>query len=161
MSGQEFQDKIDAIVEDLQTRGRGQSVNIVLRNADNAPVVFTVSSNSTGVVDGTQLRNLEDFVSILMPLADGYEAARIPVEAALGTFKTAQIPHTALVTAATAARATLNTALEADATYQTAKTALTNARNLPAYISAVAQYKENNLSENFGNLGDAKGKYEV
>lgn len=160
MTGQDFQDKVDALVVDLQTKGKGQLIDVIMRGSDNAPSIATLSSNPQGVVNAAQLAPLQTFVNTLKPIADAYETARVPVDAANEAFKTAQAPHEALMTAATNARKALNDALDGDAGYQTAKTALDAARADAGYISAVEAYKNFNLSENYGNLGDAKGKYQ-
>ncbi len=159
MTGQDFQNKLDALVADLQTKGKGQTVEVLLRGADNSTQVFPLSSTIGGEVNDGQLQAIQDFIGELMPHADAYETDIAPVKAALEVFKTAQEPHEALMTAATAARQNLNAALEADAGYQTAKTALDAARSNPVYVASSEAYKSNNVSENFGNLGDAKGKY--
>lgn len=161
MIGQDFQDKLDAIVEDLQTKGKGQSVEVMLRGIDNTTNIFPLSSDANGIVNAAQLDALRDFITDLKPLADAYETEYAPVKVALDAFKTAQQPHEGLMTAATNARKALSDALAADANYQAAKTALDNARNDADYIAAAEAYKGSNVSENFGNLSDAKGKYVV
>jgi hypothetical protein len=56
-------------------------------------------------------------------------------------------------------RKALNDALPADANYRAAKTALENARAVPAYVAARTEYENQNVSENFSALGPAKGEY--
>lgn len=159
MTGQDFQDKLDAIVTDLQTTGKGQTVSIALRGADNSFTELLLSSSAGGVVVENQLDQIQSFIDAFKPVADNYEARREPVMAALDAFNVRRATHQAAIDAASAARATLNTALEADATYQGLKTALDTARADVDYVAAVSAYQADNISENFGNLGDAKGKY--
>lgn len=159
MTGQDFQDKLDAIVADLQTTGKGKTVNILMRGTGNASQVFPLSSDIGGVITASELARIQNRIDELKPFADTYETERQPVSDALEVFNTERAGHQVLIDAASAAREALNTALEADADYQTAKTALDNARANANYISAVEAYRVNNVSENFGNLGDAKGKY--
>jgi len=161
MTGQDFQDKLDAIVEDLQTDGIFQQVRAVFRAGDNALTVFPLSSDANGVVNAAQLADIQAFINDLKPIADAYETERAPVTVALETFKTEQSGHQALIDAAATARTALATAFAADAGYQTAKTALDAARADVDYIAAAEAYRTNNVSENFGNLGDAKGKYVI
>ncbi|MBA2736229.1 MAG: hypothetical protein H0U50_05495, partial [Pyrinomonadaceae bacterium] len=59
------------------------------------------------------------------------------------------------------ARVALSDALVADVPYQTAKTALDNARLVPAFIAARDAYNSQNISENYSELSSAKGKYEI
>lgn len=161
MIGQDFQDKLDAIVLDLQTKGKGQLVKIAFRGADNDTFIMPLSSDANGVVNAQELSNLQAVVNNMKPFADNYETQRSPVQAALEDFKTAQEPHQGLFDAAAVARKNLSDALEADQTYQAAKEFLENLRQDNFYIDAVNAYKANNVSENFGNLSDAKGKYAV
>ena len=159
MTGQDFQDKLDALVEDLQIRGKGQSIDIVFRGGDNKTTAMKLSSDAQGVVSATELADIQSFINPLKAIADVYAIEYEPVQTALEAFKTAQTPHEALIAAASLARKNLADALEADANYHAKKTALETARNAPAYIDAREDYVANNVSENFGNLGDAKGKY--
>jgi hypothetical protein len=159
MTGQDFQDRLDAIVADLQTRGKGQTVNIMFRESSNSPLILPLSSDANGVVNAVQLQAIQDFLSDVITNADDYETQRAPVSAALEAFKLAQAPHEALMTAATNARKTLSDALEADPAYQTAKQALDTARRAPAYVSAARDYEDFNVSENYAALGQAKGEY--
>lgn len=161
MVGEDFQDRLDAIVSDLQTTGKGQTVGIAVRDSGNSFAVLPLSSDANGVVNVVQLAAVQNFFNLLKPIADQYEAERAPVQAALEAFQTAQTPHQILIDAASQARKDLNDALLADANYQTKKMALENARANVDYVGAMADYRNNNVSENFGNLGDAKGKYAV
>lgn len=161
MTGQDFQDKLNAIVLDLQTAGKGQTVNIAMRGLNGAVSVFPLSSSVGGVVSQAQLAAINGFLAdnSILDAANSYADARPIIDAPLAAFKAALQPHTALSEAATLARKNFNDALAADASYQAAKTTLDNARTDADYISSVAAYKESYVSENFGNLSDAKGKY--
>ena len=159
MTGADLQDTFDAIVLDLQTTGKGKAVQVAFRYPNNETVSMPLSSDSSGVVNALQRAEIQGFIDGLKPIASTYESERAPVTAALETFNTARSAHQGLIDAASAARVALNTALEADAGYQTAKTALDAARADVNYIDAVEAYRANNVTENYGNLGDAKGKY--
>jgi hypothetical protein len=159
MTDQDIQDVLDKIVNDLQTTQKGKTVDIAIRDETGAMGINPLSSDAGGVVNAAQLANIQQTVDALKPIADGYNTAFAPVKVAGQDFKTAQEPHEALITAARDARVALNTALEADQDYQDAKTALDAARLDPDYIAAFDQYKQFNVSENFGNLSDARGKY--
>lgn len=159
MTGQDFQDRLDAIILDLQTKGKGQTVNIMFRNSDNTPNILPLSSDANGVVNAAQLAAIQDFIGIMQDVADEYNQAHAPVDAALEAFKTAQAPHQALIEAAATARKNLSDALEADQDYQDAKTALDTARQDLGYIGAASEYKTQHVSENYAELQSAKGKY--
>lgn len=159
MTGQDFQDKLDAVVLDLQTAGKGQAVEILMRGTDNSSNVYPLSSDANGVVNAGQLSAIQAFINGLKPIADTYEQERAPVQTALEAFNARRATHQTAIDAASSARTALNTELTADATYQSLQTALESERAEPVYIAAVAAYRDNNVSENFGNLGDAKGKY--
>lgn len=161
MTGQDIQEKLDSIVEDLQTVGRGQTVIASLRGTNNQLREFPLSSDAGGVVDAAQLSNLQKFIDDLKPIADTYVMELAPVSAASEAFNVQRATHQVLIDAASAARVALNDALEADEVYQQLKTALDEARMDAEYIAAREAYRVNNVSENFGNLGDAKGKYVV
>lgn len=161
MTGQEIQDRLAALVADLQTRGKNQSINIMFRRPNNSPLVLPLSSDAGGVVDAAQLAAVQTFVSDLIEPADELNAYSAPVVAASETFKTASQPHESLRLAAQEANAALKTALDADADYQTAKQALDAARANQDYINAQTAYKNLNVSENFAALGQAKGEYVV
>lgn len=161
MTGQEFQDRVDALVVDLQTVGKGQTVNIMLRGLNNSSVVLPLSSNAQGVVNGTQMQLIQDYLDDFKLTADSYTTTFAPVQTAMDAFKTASAPHDALTETARVARVALSDALLADPTYQSAKTALDNARANPDYVSASFEYKRQNISENFAELSNAKGKYVV
>jgi hypothetical protein len=160
MTGQDFQDKLDAIVLDLQTSFPNHSVQISLRGAGNVITVFSLSSVA-GVVNGAQLGAIQDVLDDLKPIADSYTTERVPVTSALETFKTERAGNQVAIDAASAARIALSTALLADADYQTAKTALDTARAGATYVTALTAYQSNNVSENFGNLSEARGNYFV
>ncbi len=161
MTGQDIQDRLDTIVADLQTKGKGQSVNIMFRNPNNSPNILPLSSDANGVVDAAQLAAIQTFVDNLIEPADDLTTFTVPVSAASEAFKTASQPHEPLRVAAQDANAALKTALENDANYQAAKTELETARANLDYIDAQMSYKNLNVSENFAALGQAKGEYVV
>jgi len=159
MTGQDFQDKLDAIVADLQTAGKGKTINLMFRANGGAANVLPLSSTAGGVVNAGQLAAVQSFVDDLKGIADTYTTEYAPVTAASEAFRLAQVPHEALTEAARVARVALSDALTADAPYQAAKTALDNARTVATYIDARTQYEAENVSENYSELSSAKGKY--
>ncbi len=161
MTGQNIQDRLDAIVADLQTRGKGQTVNIMFRNPNNSPNILPISSDANGVVDAAQLAVIQAVVDGLIEPADDLTTYSAPVTQASEAFKTASQPHEPLRVVAQDANAALRTALESDANYQAAKQALDTARANQDYIDAQTSYKNLNVSENFAALGQAKGEYVV
>jgi len=158
MTGANFQTKLDGIIEDLQTDFPNHSVQIPLRGSNNAITVYPLSSVG-GVVNAGQLATLQAAVDALKPMADTYTSERAPVVTALESFNTEKARFTTEANAVSTARTTLESALEADAPYQSAKTAIDTARADAGYIAANTAYVSNNVSENFGNLGDARGNY--
>lgn len=161
MTGQDFQDKLDALVVDLQTKGKGQTVQYGYRDPDGALAVLQLSSDSAGVVNAGELAAIQAVVDGLKTAADDFTTNHAPVQTANDAYKAAQIPHQTLMDAAKVSRDALGAALEADPTYQAAKTAVVAARQNQSYINASGNYKSANVSENFGNLSDAKGKYAI
>ena len=161
MTGQDFQDKLDAIVVDLQTVGKGQTIQVMFRQSDNSSLILPLSSTVGGVVNVAQLTAIQDEVDALKTVADAYTTEYAPVQAALETFNTERAGHQVLIDAASGARTALNTALQADVAYQTAKTALDAARADVGFIAAQAEYQGDNVSENYAELSNAKGKYLV
>lgn len=161
MVGQDFYDKLSAIIQDLQTKGKGQTINIMFRNPDNTPNVMPLSSDINGVVNTAQWSAVETFINTLVPTANQYAQTYGPVQTALDAFKTAQAPHEAAITAATNARKALNDALMADTAYQNAKASLDAARANVDYIAARDAYVSKNVSENFAELSNVKGAYVV
>lgn len=159
MTGQDFQDRLDSIIEDLQTDGKGQRVQIMLRGADNKQNIFELSSDSKGLVNVAELAAIQNFLDVLKPFADDFTMYFAPVQTASELFRQAREPHQNLFDAASLARTALNAALEADAAYQQAKTVYDAAREEPLYVQAREAYRARNISENFGNLAEAKGKY--
>ncbi len=160
MTGQDFQLKLDAIVRDLQTVGKGRTVTITLRAPDNSVTNLPLSSTAEGMVSRGELTAIKNFIAPLKESADSFFSASAPVAAASEAFRTAGVPFTALADAATLARKSLSDAQFADPVYQAAKSALENARLEPNYLDAKYAYESQNTVENFGNLGDAKGKYQ-
>lgn len=161
MTGQDIQDRVDALVSDLQTKGKGQTIQIAIRDEDRNLGIYPLSSDARGVVNAQQLGVIQNFADAAKGAADVYEAASVPVKTALEAFRQAQEPHEALMQTASAARKNLNDALLTDATYQAAKTALDAARGEQDYIDASATYKTVGVSEIYSNLQDARGKYVV
>ncbi len=161
MTGQDMQVRLDAIVADLQTKGKGQSVNIMFRNPNNSPNILPLSSDVNGVVNAAQLAAVQAFIDGLIEPADDLTTYSAPVTAASEAFKTASQPHEPLRVAAQDANVALKTALENDANYQAAKTALETARANLDYIDAQMSYKNLNVSENVAELGSATGQYVV
>ena len=161
MTGQDFQDKLNAIVTDLQTAGKGQRVTVLFRTANNTVQGLALSSDSVGNVNADELGAIQAFINTLKPIADEYTTQLIPVQAASEVFRLAGVPHEAQMAAVTAARQALADSLMNDAEYQRAKMRLDDARNENDYVVARTNYQSKNVVENFGNLGDAKGKYET
>jgi len=161
MTGQDIQDALDRVVEGLQTGGKGRTVTISLRNSDNLVTPYQLSSDGSGTVNAGELSTIQAAVNGIKTVADSYVTARAPYETVLESYKSARAPHESAFTTAANARATLQTTLEGDAAFQTAKTNLSNARTDPAYVSASTSYKSNNVSENYSNLSEASGKYQA
>ncbi len=159
MTGQDFQDRLDAIVADLQTTGKDKTVTLMFRQANGQPFVLQLSSDGAGVVDAGQLAAAQAFIDNLKPIANTLEAQSAPVQAASDAFKAAQTPHDAAIEAARVARVALSDTLAGDAAYQTAKADVDAARSAAAYIAAREAYSNNNVSENYSELQAAKGKY--
>ncbi len=159
MTGQDFENKSGAIVTDLQTAGRGRTVQILFRDSSNASLILPLSSTAAGIVDAGQLKEVQNFLDMIEPVADNYEAVRIPVVAAQTAFNARRATHQAIIDAATAARDAATAELLADATLQTLSTALDTARANPGYVQGVALYVDANVSENYSELSAAKGKY--
>lgn len=160
MTGQEIQERLDALVADLQTIGKGQTINFFYRAPDGSPNTLPLSSDASGNVNAGQLALIQGEVDNMKTIADAYEQEYAPVKTASEAFRAAREAHRDLIDAASQARQALEDALVADQDYQTAKTAYEAARNDADYISARNAYKTANVSENYGNLGEAKGKYQ-
>ena len=120
MTGQDFQDKLDAIVLDLQTVAKGKTAKIAIRGSNNDVTNFSLSSDVAGVVNAGQLALIQAEIDAIKPMADNYILQRGPVRQAAGTFNAARQPHLSLINAATSARTALNVALLADGDYQVA-----------------------------------------
>lgn len=159
MTGTEFQGRLDALVLDLQTAGKGKTVNIMFRDSNNDSDVRPLSSDVGGVVNAAELALVQNFIDDLKVAADNYTTELAPVQAARETFNTERAGHQVEIDAATDARSALNASLLADAGYQAAKTALDDAMVVQTYIDARFDYEESNVSENYGALADAKGEY--
>lgn len=105
MTGQDIQDRLDAIVEDLQTDGKGRTVYVMVRNTDNEPVNYTLSSDANGVVNAAQLADLQQFIDLLKNVATQYIA-----DTAAYTAKAAELKAIAETPAYKAARASYSQA---------------------------------------------------
>lgn len=124
MTGQDFLDRLNAIKADLQSvEGRGNTVNVMLRNAQNQPAIFPLSSDANGVLDNAQEIALTNAVSSLADFVDEYN-----IEIAPYTAKAAELKAIA---------------------------------ESPAYQTARAGYKTENISENYAELANALGSYVV
>jgi hypothetical protein len=132
MTNAEIQSKLDAVVVDLQTKGKGQTVNFMFRNPDGSPNVLPLSSDAGGVVKTakTQLAN-----------ADSTRAA--------------------LINAAQNANQALKNSRDNDANYQAKKSAYETAAADADYIAARAVFKSANVVENANELTNARGSYVV
>ncbi len=159
MTGLQIQERLGKIVTDLQTTRKGFETGIGLRGANGALQVFPLSSDANGDVNNAQRNAIEAVLTDVMAAADGFEQQYAPVKAASESLRTALGAHTQMIEAARQARQDLTDALEVDAAYQTAKTDYDTARSDPAYIVAREDYKNLNVSENYNNLQDARGKY--
>lgn len=160
MTGLEIQQRFDALIADLQTVGKGREIAVVFRNSSNAAQVFPLSSDNLGIIADAQRENLQTFIDeVLKPAADDYSGALAPVTALNEAFRLAQVPHQALIDAASAARVALQNALNADGVYLAAKQDLDDARTDAAFLAKRDAYNANNVSENYAELANAKGKY--
>ena len=161
MTGQDFQDKLDAVVVDLQTKGKGQTVHMMFRDATNVPQILPLSSDSSGVVNAAQFAAIQAFINPLKIIANDFTTSRVPVQASTGSVQHAQAPHETLIEEARVARVALQTALDGDANYQAAKLALETARADGDYIGFGLDYQNNNVAENYAEIQRAKGSYAV
>ncbi len=161
MNGLDIQANLDAVVTDLQTKGKGQSVEFMFRNADNSSNVLVLSSNSAGVVNAAQLATVQAFVDVLKTAADAYSTQNTPLSLLREDYKTTRAVHQTLIDASAAARENLAEALANDIAFDEARQALEAARIAPAYVAAVAEFKEQNASENIAEISRAKGSYLV
>lgn len=159
MRGQDFQDRLDALVADLQTRGKNQTVNVMFRSPTNEAEIMPLSADAQGVVNAAQLAAIQAFIDPLKGFADNADTFSQPVAAASEAFKLAGQPHEALRAAAQTANAALRDALANDPAYQAARAALDSARLNQDYVESQEFYDINNVSENFAALGQAKGEY--
>ena len=74
----EIQERLDAIVYDLQFAGKGKTVQLMFRDANNQPQILPLSSNAAGVVDAAQLATVQTFINGLKTAADTYNTATAP-----------------------------------------------------------------------------------
>ena len=161
MTGQDIQDKLDSLVADLQKNGKGLAAYVAVRDVDGTAYVLPLSCDANGVINNAELAQIQGYVNNAKPKADAYNAVQVPLKTASDAFKTASAPHQTLMDDAKTSRDALSAALEADGAYQTAKTDLDTARTDAAYVAARDDYARYNVSEIFGNLSDAKGKYAI
>lgn len=159
MTGQQIQNVINAIFTDLQTDFKGFKTEIMIRNEMDAATILPISSDAGGNLKTDEVDAIKRFFDGQKDNADAYAAAYAPVQNASQAFRDVRGVHQTLIDTATAAREALADALEADADYQTAKAAYDAARTDPAYVTARDFYRDHNVSENYGNLQDARGKY--
>ena len=160
MTGQDIQDKLGQIVTDLQTTAKGKTAQIAFRQNGGNLAIFPLSSDVNGVVQVGQLEAIQDFLDDgIKDVADAFETASVPVKATSEAFRLQRATHQTAIDAASAAREALNAELEADDLYQDAKTDYEAASTNPVYISARNDYQSNFVSENYGNLSDARGTY--
>lgn len=159
MTGIEIQQRLEAIIVDLQTVGKGLGIVIVFRGSNNAALEFPLSSDNQGVINDTERENLQAFVDGLKLIADNYAFPNGLVQNSANALKAATLPHEALIEAARVAREAVNAVLAADSVYQAAKTQLDNDRADVDYITFGEQFRQNNVSENYAELANAKGKY--
>jgi citrate lyase beta subunit len=149
------------MVSDLQTAGKGQTINIMFRNPDNSPNILSLSSTPEGVVNAAQLAAIQSVVDGLKTALGAYTTAYAPVQTANENFKTVQATFETLATTAATASTALKDARENSPDFVAAKTALTGARTEPGYIAAKSAYVGNNVSENIAELTQARGAYVV
>lgn len=159
MTSAEVQSKLDSIVEDLQTKGKGQTVNFMFRNPDGTPNILPLSSDSSGVVNAAELSAIQIIVDGLKTGLTTLNTAATPVSAARNQYESARNTHISLINAARNSRAALQNAFDGDANYLAKKTAFESAVSNAAYVSARNAYKDSNVSENIAELTNAKGAY--
>lgn len=159
MTEQDFQDKLNAIVQDLQTNGKGMTTQYRYRTDDGNLTVLPLSSDANGSINAAQYAAVSNMINSFADEAENYNTNYAPVKATSEAYNTARSAHQTLIDTAAASRAALTAALDADANCQAAKTAVDTARSSPAYRNALLGYRSQNISENYNNLIDAKGKY--
>ena len=159
MTGQDIGSKVDALVADLQTKGRGQTINILFRNPDNSPRIMPLSSDASGVVNVAQLAAIRTFLTGTMDAATNLATLSVPVTNASNDIKEALVQHEALITASQTASKALSEALLSDDSYQSFKRNLAEAQADADYISATLAYKNQNVAQNYAALISAKGEY--
>lgn len=77
----EIQDRLDAIVHDLQFAGKGKTIQLMFRDASNQPLILPLSSDASGVVNAAQLSAVQTFVTGLKTAADTYNTDTAPYTA--------------------------------------------------------------------------------
>ena len=113
MTGIDFQNKLDALVEDLQKKGKVRSIEIPGRTTNNTTGIFNLSSDANGVVNASELNQVQNFIDPLKLIADNYEVEYEPVKSASEALRLAQMPHEALITAASATASSVSLNLSA------------------------------------------------
>jgi hypothetical protein len=78
MTSQEIQDRVDALVTDLQTKGKGKSVNVMFRGSNGQPNILPLSSDANGVVNASQLAAIQAVADGLKTAATDYYTATAP-----------------------------------------------------------------------------------
>ena len=87
MTGQDFRDRLMAIVTDLQFSGKGKTVEIMLRNENNQASIYPLSSDVNGVVNAVQFAAIDAKVADLEVLADDYVTNTAPYTAKAAELK--------------------------------------------------------------------------
>lgn len=159
MTGLQFQQRLAAIVTDLQTTQKGNGTNIMFRDNTNTLNTFPLTADETGAVNQAELTPIQNHVDSLADYADDFITASLPVKTATSGFKAAQSPHQNLINAVSNANAALASALASDPTYQAAKSALDAARRNVNYINAGIDMKNENVTENYNELLTARSAY--
>jgi hypothetical protein len=161
MTNAEIQSKLDAVVVDLQTKGKGQTVNFMFRNPDGSPNVLPLSSDAGGVVNAGELAAVQAFVDGIKAINGDFEAAYTPVKTAKTQLANADSTRAALINAAQNANQALKNSRDNDANYQAKKSAYETAAADADYIAARAVFKSANVVENANELTNARGSYVV
>ncbi len=87
MTAQDFYDRLDAIKTDLQTDGKGKTVNIMFRNSSNQPNILPLSSDANGVLNAAQENAIDLVVADLADFVTDYNVAIAPYTAKAAELK--------------------------------------------------------------------------
>ncbi len=158
MTGAEIQAALDGLVADM-SGVPSKTANISFRDSTNALSPYQITTNAQGVVNAQEVADVQSFIDGMKTAADAFQTEKTPVVSASEAFRVQRATHLTSINAAKAARTALDTELLSDSTYQTLKTSLDTAKSDAGYVAAVSAYNLNNVSENFSNLREAKGKY--